>query len=420
MKYIYITLRLLLGLVFVFSGYVKVVDPWGTAIKFDEYLEAMGLGFLESLAFLFSNALSILELLVGYLLVFNIQTKWATRAALLLMLFFTPLTLWLAITGKVTDCGCFGDAIKLTDWQTFGKNLILLPITIFVLKYAKKFIPQIPMPKQRLLFAIGILFSCSILYFSYQHLPLIDFRPFKIGSDIRKGMEIPEGAAVDEYETTLRYEKNGKEKDFTEENFPWQDTTWHFVSSEQKLLKQGYVPPIHDFFIETEDGEDITDAILNSESCILIISHKLEETNFVKKYQESNLKELVNRAYDEKISSYVLTSSTSEQIENISSYIKEKITYCLADEKMLKTFIRANPGIVLLNKGIITGKWSINDLPQNVPFKNKELTDNAKKVERSNYNRQLYFNLLLLVSLAILTLIIIKLKRRSMPRKNSK
>lgn len=411
MKYLYVILRILLGLLFVFSGYVKAIDPWGTAIKFEEYFEAMGLDALHSLSFLFSNLLSILELLVGYLLVFNIQLKWASQKALFLMLLFTPLTLWLAITGKVTDCGCFGDAIKLTDWETFGKNIILLLCSIFVLLFAKKFPTHIPLGKQRLLFTIGLLFSIGISYFSYQHLPLIDFRPFKIGSDIRKESQVPENAPTDEYQTTFKYEKDGITKEFSEENFPWQDTTWHFVSSEQKLLKKGYTPAIQDFFIETKAGEDSTEAILNAESCLLIVSYKVEQTNFTKQYQESALKNVVAAANLQAIPVYLLTASTHEQVENISSYLSETITYCFADEKMLKTIIRANPGIVLLKKGIVTAKWNAKDLPQEIQLKNNTYPLSPQEAQRTAYNNQIYFSLLLFFILTIITLGIIKIRK---------
>lgn len=412
MKYLYIILRILLGVLFVFSGYVKAVDPWGTAIKFDEYFEAMGLSSLHSLSFLFSNILSILELLVGYLLIFNTQMKWASRTALLLMMLFTPLTLWLAITGKVTDCGCFGDAIKLTDWQTFGKNIVLLSMAIFVLLYANKNTSLIPMKKQRLLFIIGMLFSIGVVYFSYQHLPLIDFRPFKIGSDIRKGSEIPEDAVGDVYQTTLKYEKDGVVKQFNEKNFPWQDTTWHFVSSEQKLIKKGFSPSIQDFFIETQEGKNSTEDILNAESCLLIVSYKVEKTNLVKKFQNSYLKQNINNAREQNIPVYMLTASTREQLENISTYLPKSIKYCFADEKMLKTMIRANPGIVLLNKGIVTGKWNINDLPKEIELKDNALTKNPETIKTQIYNGQIYFSLLLLLILAIVSLIIIKIKKQ--------
>lgn len=417
MKYIYISLRIILGLLFIFSGYVKAVDPWGTAIKFNEYFEAMGLDFFKSLSFILSNMLSIIELLVGYLLVFNVKMKWTSRTAFLLMLLFTPLTLWLALTGKVTDCGCFGDAIKMTDWQTFYKNIVLISISTFILIFAKKYPSKINTQKQRLLFILIALFSIGIVYFSYQHLPLIDFRPFKIGSDIKKGSEIPEDAEHSIYETTLIYEKDGVQKKFNEDNYPWQDTTWHFVNTEQKLIKKGYTPPIQDFFIETLSGDNITETILSEESCLLIISYKVEQVNFVKKYQTTYLKDVVKEAKTQQVPVYLLTASNTEQVENISSYLPPNINYCFADEKMLKTMIRANPGVLLLNKGIIAEKWNVSDLPKTISFLREKITAAPEKIKQNAYNNQIYFSLLLLIILAVINCVIIIIKKNELPNK---
>ncbi len=411
MKYLYTVLRMLLGAVFIFSGYVKTVDPWGSSIKMAEYFEAMHLDMLHFLSFPLANLFSILELLVGYLLLFNIQQKWASRMAFFFMLFFTPLTFWSAVTQKVTDCGCFGDAVKLTDWETFYKNIVLLAIAVFVFFYARKFPSLINLKKQRLLFIIGTLFAVGVVFYSYQHLPLIDFRPFRIGCDIQKGMEVPEDAPVAKYQTKLKYKKGDEIKEFTQENYPWQDTTWHFVSSEQILIQKGYTPPIQDFYIETMEGEDITETILTEEKALVIVSYKLEETDFINKYHQSYLQKIVKAANEKNIPVYVFTASVFDQIAHLRSYITEKMQFCFADEKMLKTMIRANPGIILLNKGIIVNKWNSNDLKKQIAF-------DAKVPEASeSYRNQIYRSLWIFVVLSIITLVIIVLKR---PRTESK
>ncbi len=412
MKIFYTIIRISLGLLFVFSGYVKAIDPWGTAIKFKEYFEAMELFSLQWLSFFFACTMSILELLVGYLLIFNIKMKWTAKVCFLLMLFFTPLTLWLAITGKVSDCGCFGDAVKLTDWETFYKNIILISMAFFVLILMKKYPSPIPQPKQRLVFIIGLLFSSGVCFFSYQHLPLIDFRPYAIGTDIQKGMEIPENAPQDEFLTILKYEKDGVTKEFNEQNYPWQDTTWHFVSTEQKLLKKGYTPPIHDFIITTETGEDITEKILQEKENLLILSYKIEKTDLFAQYKKSNLKKIVQTANQKDIPVYLLSSSLSEQVENLKTYIDEKITYCFADEKMLKTAIRANPGVLLLNNGIIVGKWNAKDLPAKLEFAQTKISKNPAQQKQELHKKQVYRTYLLFGILGAVTLVLIYLKKK--------
>ncbi len=416
MRIFYTILRISLGLLFIFSGYVKVVDPWGSAIKMGEYFEAMNLGILQFMSFPLANLFSILELLTGYLLLFNIQRKWATRMAFLFMLFFTPLTFWSAVTEKVTDCGCFGDAVKLTQWETFYKNIVLFAIALFVVIVSHKYPARFNLKKQRLLFILGLIFSTGVVFYSYQHLPLIDFRPFKVGNDIQKGIEIPENAPIDQYETTLKYEKNGVTKEFTEDNYPWQDSTWNFVSSEQRLIKKGYEPPIHDFYIETINGENITQRILDDETALLIISYKIEETNLVKYFQE-NLKHLVKKANEQQIPVYLLTSSNVQQIENIEGYIQGEISYCFADEKMLKTAIRANPGVMLLRQGVVAKKWNANDLTKNISLESNITTKNALIEKDSYYKKQLYLSLLILAILAVITLVIIKLERPKTKKK---
>lgn len=411
MKYVYLIARILLGVVFVFSGYVKAIDPWGASIKFDDYLEAMGLLIFQPLSFYVSNLLSIIELVAGYLLIFHLRMKWTAPVVLLLMLFFTPLTLWLAVTGKVSDCGCFGDAIKISDWGTFGKNIVLLIPTIIVFIYWRKFQTSIPKAKQRLLFIFGFLFSVGVVYYSYYHLPIIDFRPYKVGTDIEKDMQIPENAPIDEYKTTLIYEKDGKQKEFDETNYPWQDTTWHFVDTKQELIKKGYEPPIYDFFLQDMQGNDITYEVLGADKALLVVSYKLEETNFTKLYEESGLGKFIAYAEKNGVLTYVLTSSTKEQIQNLNAFIPTSLQFATADEKMLKTMIRANPGIVLLNKGIVVGKWSYNDVPKNIAFEQKNIVEAPEMIIKKEYRKGKYLSILLFVSLIIVTLVILKINK---------
>lgn len=420
MKYIYISFRILLGIVFIFSGFVKLVDPWGAEIKFTEYLEAMGLDIFRALAFYLANLLSILELFTGYLLVFHLRMRWASFFAFLLMLVFTPLTLWLAITGKVSDCGCFGDAVKLTDWETFWKNIALLIPTLTVLFLWKKYRSTVLQKKQRLLSIIGFLFSFGVCYYSYNHLPILDFRPYALGENIEKGMKIPKDAPIDEYATTLIYKKDGVTKEFTEDNYPWQDTTWHFVDTKQKLIKKGYTPPITDFFIVDAKHEDITTKVLENEKCLLIVSYKMEKTNFIQDYKDLGLEALVKECSLTGIKSYILTSSSMQQIENMRAFLRPSIPFITADDKVLEAMIRANPGILLLSHGTIQGKWNINDIPTN--FKTIEEAYNIppEKLQEARKSKELYTTLLLFLSLTIITLTILKINKNEKKNRSGK
>lgn len=420
MKYLYIIFRILLGVVFVFSGFVKLVDPWGTSIKFEEYLEAMGLESFRGLAFYFSNFLSILEFMTGYLLVFHLRMRWASRVAFLLMLFFTPLTLWLAVTGKVTDCGCFGDALKMTDWQTFWKNIVLFIPTLFVLFLWSRYRSPVTSAKERLLTYLGFLFAFGVCYFSYQHLPLVDFRPYAIGENIKKNMEIPEDASVDEYITTFKYEKNGEEKEFTQDNYPWQDTTWHFVDSKQKLIKKGYTPPITDFFVEDKYHNNITENILNIEKCLLVVSYKLEKTNFAQDYKNGKIEQLTQNLNKEGVKSYIVTSSSGEQVANIKAFLQPNLPFVTADEKVLEAMIRANPGLVLLSKGTIVGKFNFNDIPISSKTALKHYKNSVESLQNKQKRKECYTLLFLFLGLIIITLTILKLNKNEKKNRSRK
>ncbi|HKL66862.1 MAG TPA: BT_3928 family protein, partial [Bacteroidales bacterium] len=238
--------RYISGLVFIFSGLVKGIDPMGSMYKFIDYFTAFNMDALEPLAYVLGIILCTSEFIIGFAIITGIRMRIASWGLLLFMSGFTPLTLILAISNPVADCGCFGDAIHLTNWQTFYKNIVILVFAIIVFINRKSYrVISKPVTEWLVIAAMTVLF---VLFTGYnrKHLPVVDFRPYKIGTDIREDMRIPEGAPADQFETTLIYEKNGEEKEFTLENYPADDTTWTFVDSETKLVKKGYTPPIHD------------------------------------------------------------------------------------------------------------------------------------------------------------------------------
>ncbi len=410
MKILFHISRLLLGGVFIFSGLVKLVDPIGSQIKFNEYLHAMGFDLLSPFSFLLANVLNIFEFIAGFLLFFNVRMKLGVFLTSLLMLFFTPLTLWLAITAKVSDCGCFGDAIKLTDWETFWKNVFLLfPLGIILWGW-KKYPIRIGDGRQFLIMMISLFFSIGITFYSLLHLPLLDFRPFSIGSSIPEGIEIPENAPLNVFKTTFTYEKEGVQKKFDETNVPWQDTTWKYVDREEVLISKGYEPPINDFFIEHLSQGDITEQILEGEAVFLLISPKLESTRFAEIFKESALDKIHQEAENKQIPFYTLTSSANDQIENTRAQLKKDIEFCLADEKLLKTIIRTNPGLLLLHKGSVVAKWGYRDIPEDIDAE-KLIANAPSKEESSKKENRLMFLLLALTSLLVCAIIFIKRKK---------
>jgi len=350
--------RIFLGLVFIFSGFVKAVDPLGSTYKFIDYFSAFGIDSSNSLVLVLAIILSTAEFIIGIALLFGIRMKLASWGALIFMGIFTPLTLYLAIYNPVTDCGCFGDAVKFSNWQTFGKNLVILIPCLFTFIHRRKYYTYNIAAEwfTVLLFTAGII---HVSIYSYHHLPLFDFRPYKTGVNIMESMMIPEGIPGDQYAISAVYQKNGVSKEFVYPDFP--DSTWKWIETKNKLIKKGYEPPIQDFMIETLEGENITDRILEDKNfTFLLISYDLSL------YDNSN-QEKINRLADySEANGYkflCLNSASKEQIQDFMIYQGVNFSFCLTDETTLKTMIRANPGLILLYNGTIISQWHSNDIP---------------------------------------------------------
>ncbi len=358
MRSLLILFRVTIGAIFVFSGFVKGVDPWGSAYKFIDYFQAFHISWLNSLALTLGVILSLAEFMIGVCLIFNLKIRVALRSALVFMVFFTCLTLVIAIFNPVTDCGCFGDALKLSNWETFWKNVIIMVPLIITIK--KKHLIKSYLDKrfQNRLIALFTISFLILTIHCYRHLPIIDFRPYNVGTNITEKMTIPEGAAEDEYRTELIYKKGGKTETFTMENLP--DSTWEFVDSKSTIIKRGYEAPIHDFVIHNDRGEDLTTYILNSEETTFIfISSKLDKSNTDKMV---DIQKLFKKAIKTGSKFIGITASTEEEIKIYKSRHKIEFPIYNMDEIQLKTIIRSNPGIVKLKKGTIEGKWHYNDI----------------------------------------------------------
>lgn len=352
--------RLLFGATFLFSGFVKAVDPLGTAYKVTDYFEAFGVPTFDVLSIALAFLLITIEFCIGFAQFFNVKLKESSYVAALFMLVMTPLTLYLALENPVSDCGCFGDAIVLTNWETFYKNVVLCLLLLVVIITQRVNRPWLSEWGSWLFLAIAMLFSLGICTYGYTHLPFIDFRPYKVGNNITEGMQIPDDAPLDEYKTTFVYAKDGVEKEFSLENYPAEDSTWTFVRQNSVLIKQGYVPPIHDFSIVTDQG-DITDIVLETPGfTFLVVSHKLEKANLNAVPQ---VVQIISWAKNKGIPCYWLTSSYQEQVDDFKQKYNISIPFGATDDITLKTIVRANPGLVLLNQGTVVAKWHCNQLP---------------------------------------------------------
>ena len=355
--------RTLLALTFLFSGFVKAVDPLGTVYKIQDYLHE-GFGGIFQWAIPAAGAAAVcliaLEWLLGIAMLLNVRTQWTSWITLLFYCIMTPLTLYIAIANPVSDCGCFGDALVITNWQTFWKNIILLLLSI-CLVICRKAIPELFSWWMEIIIALAALGSVAgIMGYSYTHLPQIDFRPYKVGNHIPTLMEIPDDAEVDQYEITLIYAKDGKEQTFTLENYPKGDPEWTFVDQKSVLIKKGYVPPIHDFEIETLEGDYITQDILESEEPIaLVVMYDLTKTD------TTQLEKIMHMIH-EYPRVYFLTASGEEEIFAFAEELgwDEETTYstfCFTDPITLKTIVRANPGVIVVQNGTIIDKYNLKN-----------------------------------------------------------
>lgn len=375
--------RFVLAVVFIFSGFVKAIDPFGSFYKIQDYLTAFNLisWFPGYWPLLFAVLLAAIEFCAGIYLFLGIRRKISSTLAFLLMLVMTPLTFYLALADPVSDCGCFGDALVLTNWQTFGKNVVLLVAAVTVFRQWREITRFITLKMEWIFSMYTNLFVFALSAYCLRNLPLLDFRPYKIGTNIKAGMEIPEGAKLSVLETTFVMEKDGKRKEFTLDNYP--DSTWTFVETRTIVKEKGYEPPIHDFAMQSlTSGTDITDSVLTSRGyTFLLVAHRIEEAD------DSNI-DLINEIYDYSVEHgygfYALTSSPEDAIALWCDRTGAEYPFCQMDDITLKTIIRSNPGLLLIKDGTILNKWSDSQLPDEYV-----LTDSLDKLE---LGRQKYVN----------------------------
>lgn len=301
--------RFFVALTFIFSGFVKLVDPLGSAYKFQEYFgsDVLNLEFLIPYALPFSILLIVAEIMLGVLLLVGYLPKFTAWSLLLLITVFLFLTWYSAYYNKVTDCGCFGDAVKLSTWGTFYKNVVLIAFIIILVWKHSLIKPIISANIAKWTSFLSFFAFLYITYYVLVHLPIIDFRPYAIGKSIPEGMK--------------------------------------FVGAE--------LPPIHDFYLETNEGENLTDQVLADDNAMLIIMYNISKSDrdgFV------NIKKVTDEALVKGYKVYALSASLNDEFIDIKEEFDLNFEMLFCDETTLKTIIRANPGILVLEKGIVKDK----------------------------------------------------------------
>jgi uncharacterized membrane protein YphA (DoxX/SURF4 family) len=354
--------RYLVGILFIISGLIKLNDPIGFSIKLEEYFVIFGMDWLGAYALSLSVIICAVEVVLGIALLLGIMQKQLAWVLLFMIIFFTWLTGYSAVTNKVTDCGCFGDAIKLTPWQSFSKDLVLMFFIAIIFVYRNKINSTLSSVKQIIYVLSAYVITISIGIYSVMYLPTVDFLPYKIGNNIPELMKIPDGAPKDSFETKMIYAKDGKEQAFTLKDYPWQDSTWKWVRTDNILIKEGYHPKIKDLRISDADGNDYSEDIINHPDYSLwVVSYDLEKVNTGAYVKINEVAALLEKNL--KIRSIGLTSSNDISTENFRHEQNVSFPFYYCDATTLKTMVRANPGILLIHNGVVEGKWSFRSFP---------------------------------------------------------
>ena len=355
--------RFVLAATFIFSGYVKAIDPLGTLYKLKDYAAAMSLnGLLPDWVLVgVAIALGALEFALGVFMLFAVRRHVVSRITLAFMTAMTVLTLWIFVADPVKDCGCFGDALKLTNGETLLKNIVLIACAALVALRPADMARFISRSNQWIVRYYTVAYIVITSVYCLYTLPIFDFRPYHVGMNIKQGMEIPEDAEQPEFESTFLLRKNGETREFTLDNYP--DSTWEYVDTRTVQTKKGYEPPIHDFALTSCDtGEDITEQVLTKKGyTFLLVSPRLavaDDSNF------GDIDQIYEYAEENGADFYCVTASANDEIERWRDLTGAEYQFCNADETTLKTMIRSNPGLILLKDGTIIGKWSHNALPQ--------------------------------------------------------
>ena len=355
--------RILVGIVFVFSGFVKGVDPLGTAYRLEDYFIAFNWDFFIPLALFFSILLCTIEFVTGIMMLLNLKMKISSWLLLLMMVFFTLLTLNDAINNPVPDCGCFGDAIKLTNWQTFYKNLVLLPMAVVIFAYRKKFRAFAGSKWQWVFTAFFTVLFAGFSYRCYSHLPAVDFTEWKAGHKL-----YPENPKPVKYFLTYKNKATGETKEYLSPNYPFSDSVWmaqwEFVSQRVEDPNDYYGKSL---IITDTAGNTITESIIRNPGYQLVINaYDLSKAD-VQAFKK--LDAFCAKAYTDNIPAVVLVSADNAQIREFANKNNLHLEFSTADDIILKTIVRSNPGLLLMKDGVILKKWHHNDIPDYQAFK---------------------------------------------------
>ena len=358
MKYLVNFSRLFVGLLFIFSGLIKINDPVGFSFKLEEYFgpTVFNIDFLLPYVLPLAIFIVVVEVLLGVFLLIGLKKEFTIYSLFAMIVFFTFLTWYSAYFNKVTDCGCFGDAIKLTPWESFTKDIILLVFIVILMIGLKYIKPLFTNKLQYSIPVISLVICILIVNQVLSHLPLLDFRPYKIGNNIIENMITPEDSKKAIFRYDWLFNVEGEKKIIsTSGSFP--SVEGDFISVDTELLEEGYEPPIHDFSMELDDI-DYTDDLMQEEKLLIFVFYNISK---IESEAMDDLKESLSIAMDNNYKIIGLTASGNEDVNNFKSKFLVDLDFYFCDETALKTIVRSNPAALKLHKGTIIQKAHWND-----------------------------------------------------------
>ncbi|PSL43341.1 DoxX-like protein [Chitinophaga niastensis] len=360
MKLILNLLRIIVGVLFIFSGLIKANDPLGLSYKMEEFFEVLHMTFFSPYSLAFSVIMNAFEIIAGVAVLIGYRMRIFSVLLLMLITFFTFLTAYALFSGTIRECGCFGDCIKLSAVETFWKDVILLVMILVIFFYRKRIQPLFK--GTGIVLLLATILSFGIQWYTLKHLPFIDCLPYKAGNNIPEKMKLPPGATPDVYEMMFIYEKNGQKKEFTVDNYPWSDSTWKFVDRKDKLVKKGNAEPaIKDFILTDLDGVNQTQAILTATKPVyLFLVQNVENAG---SGWDAKMKALQQKWKDQQVVIYGVSASSKDALAAFKQQHGLEFPFVQMDGVAIKTAGRSNPCLILLDKGTIKGKWHYNDIP---------------------------------------------------------
>jgi uncharacterized membrane protein YphA (DoxX/SURF4 family) len=362
--------RIFVGLLFIFSGLIKINDPLGFSYKLEEYFEVFHITFLNGLSVVISVVLCSLEIILGFALLIGVRAVQVAWGLLLLIIFFAFLTFYSAYFKVVQTCGCFGDAIPLTPWQSFSKDLVLLVLIIILFVNRRLIQPLFTAKTGDKLLMFSAILSLAIGLYTYNFLPVIDFLPYKIDANLPDEMKTPPGAKPDEFELTyhLKNKKTGDTKVMTNTDYMktgiWKDNNWEVTGQpERRLVKKGFSPKIVDLATQDAQGNNYTKELLSNPFYnLIIVAYDLDKTDDEAINRLNAL--AINLSQNFNTRTVLLTSNSHQYATAFSKQHKLVCEIFYADEVPLKSMVRANPGILLMKNGMVINKWHYHAIPR--------------------------------------------------------